>query len=106
MNPPTTYCKGQKFLRLAFRGRNELYVLALVAIDRSRDSSTFGEAIMKLICLRTGDRWSSGVVVKSCTAVTPEEMTKLYSSGTFKPVDVEEIEVKSLTYTTEKVRLS
>lgn len=92
-----TFSKGQKFLRRVPHRGNELYVLALVGIDRSSSLPyPNGDAIMKLICLRTGDRWSKGVAVKNCMKVTEDEMKALYSTGEFTPVEIGEISVQAL----------
>jgi hypothetical protein len=86
-------------------GRKEVYVLAITGVNRDEDAGPTGEAVMKLICLRTGDRWSKGVVVGNCSAVTQGELKKIGSTGVFKLVLVGEITVQSVTYLSEKVRI-
>ena len=95
-----TYRKGQKFIKQGYGRDLDLYVLALVGVEMGKPYPE-GDAIMKLICLRTGDRWSKGVTVENCIAVTQEEMNKLFSSGTFTPVEVEKVKVVATVTTTK-----
>jgi hypothetical protein len=99
MEIPKTYCKGQKFIREYATGSKELYVLACTGVDPD------GKAEMNLICVKSGDRWATPVLVERCTAMTMEEFAPLQRDATFKPVDVGPVEVKMVTYKTALVKI-
>jgi hypothetical protein len=82
MKTPTSFSRGQLFIRENKQtGNDDLYVLAMTGVDEH------GESLVNLINIITGERWTTAVAVKNGTEVTLEEMDKIYSSGTFKPVE-------------------